>query len=186
MLRSGGIGQPAGTSREEEQQLGLAADHFPNGRGAATQGSAVRCSLIIVTKCRPELLRRSLECSLQALPEDGEVIVVDGDLEHSAAGVVGELRARHQARELRYIASKPGTTRQRNVGIDAARGEIVVLVDDDCTFGPGLLESLLSAYEDRSWWVRPAMCKGRRAGVSAVTPTPGCAGWSWAAVARAR
>ena len=148
MLRSGGIGQPAGTSREEEQQLGLAADHFPNGRGAATQGSAVRCSLIIVTKCRPELLRRSLECSLQALPEDSEVIVVDGDLEHSAAGVVGELRARHQARQLRYMASKPGITRQRNVGIDAARGEILVLVDDDCTFGPGLLESLLSAYED--------------------------------------
>jgi GT2 family glycosyltransferase len=115
---------------------------------AGSPSSAVRCSLVIVTKCRPESLRRALECSMEALPDDAEVIVVDGDLERSAAGVVRDVRTRYEGRELRYRASSPGITRQRNVGIDAARGEIVVMIDDDCTFGPGLLEALLSAYED--------------------------------------
>jgi GT2 family glycosyltransferase len=47
-----------------------------------------------------------------------------------------------------YIASAPGMTLQRNVGIDAARGEVVVFIDDDCKVEPGLFDALATAYED--------------------------------------
>jgi GT2 family glycosyltransferase len=151
MSTAGGIERPLPDWPVDEQRGAALA--WPARRrhlAAATPLGGVRFSLIIVTKCRPASLRGALESSLRALPADAEVVVVDGDPERSAASVVAELQARHVDRELRYKATRPGTTRQRNVGIDAARGEIVILVDDDCTFGPGLFEAVLSAYEDPS------------------------------------
>ncbi len=109
-----------------------------------------RFSLIIVTKGRPEPLRAALRSTVKALPADGEVIVVDGDPERSAEGVAEEIHAQHPNVAVRYVASAPGMTLQRNVGIDTANGDVVVFVDDDCTFEPGLFEALAAAYRDPS------------------------------------
>jgi len=109
---------------------------------------AIRFSLIIVTKDRPAPLRAALRSSAKALPVNGEVIVVDGDRERSAETVVSELQAGCPEMDVRYLPSDPGMTVQRNVGIDAARGDVVVFVDDDCTFEPGLFEALMAAYTD--------------------------------------
>ncbi|MFI5037471.1 MAG: glycosyltransferase family 2 protein [Solirubrobacterales bacterium] len=108
----------------------------------------MRFSLIIVTKDRPVSLAAALESSAKALPADGEVIVVDGDPERSAEPVVRGLQARNPDMSVRHVASEPGAARQRNVGIDAADGDVVVYVDDDCTFEPGLFEALAAAYSD--------------------------------------
>jgi glycosyltransferase involved in cell wall biosynthesis len=108
----------------------------------------MQVSLIIITQGRPAALATVLECAANALPSDGEAVVVDGDVDRSAEAVVTKLRARHPNLDLRYLASDPGMTVQRNVGIDAALGEVVVFVDDDCTFEPGTIEALLSAYRD--------------------------------------
>jgi glycosyltransferase involved in cell wall biosynthesis len=110
--------------------------------------AAVRFSVIIVTKDRPVPLAAALESSASALPPDGEVIVVDGDPAHSAEPVAAELRSRYPALDMRYLASDPGAALQRNVGLDAANGDVVVYVDDDCTFEPGLFEALETAYGD--------------------------------------
>ncbi len=93
-------------------------------------------------------LAAALESSARALPADGEVIVVDGDPERSAEPVVRELEARHPDMSVRHVASEPGAALQRNVGIDTADGDVVVYVDDDCTFEPGLFEALADAYSD--------------------------------------
>jgi glycosyltransferase involved in cell wall biosynthesis len=108
----------------------------------------VQVSLIIITKNRPEPLTAVLECAAQALPADSELIVVDGDTQRTAEPVVSELKARHGDLDARYLTSEAGVTVQRNVGIDSARGDVVVFIDDDCTFEPGLFEALLSAYAD--------------------------------------
>ena len=50
--------------------------------------------------------------------------------------------------DLRCVASEPGITVQRNVGIDAASGDVVVFIDDDCTFEAGLFEVLTDCYAD--------------------------------------
>jgi GT2 family glycosyltransferase len=114
----------------------------------AGDGYSASFSLIIVTKSRPQALREALESAGRVLPADGEVIVVDGDLERSAYEVVREIRSRHPDVDVDYIASAPGMTLQRNVGIDAARGEVVVFIDDDCKVEPGLFDALATAYED--------------------------------------
>jgi GT2 family glycosyltransferase len=108
----------------------------------------MRFSVVIVTNARPALVREAASSAGEALPSDGEVIVVDGDCGHSAEDVARELADRFRAR-LRYIASGGGIAGQRNVGIDAARGDVVVLIDDDCTLEHGLFEALTSAYEDQ-------------------------------------
>jgi GT2 family glycosyltransferase len=125
-------------------------------RGAAMRGPSIpplsfagmRVSLIIATKGRPGRLAGALESSARALPPDGEVIIVDGDRERSAERVVAELRSRHPELTALYLSSEPGTSLQRNVGIDAATGEVLVFVDDDCIFEPGLFEALTAAYRD--------------------------------------
>jgi len=108
----------------------------------------MRFSLIVATKDRRDPLAAVLECAAKALPADGEVIVVDGDPERSAEPVVREFQARNPAMSIRHVASAPGAARQRNGGIDAAEGDVVVYVDDDCTFEPGLFEALAAAYGD--------------------------------------
>jgi GT2 family glycosyltransferase len=109
---------------------------------------SVRFSHIIATKGRPTLLRDALESSVAVLPADGEIIVVDGDPERSGEAVVGQIERSDGDTPIRYIAGVTGLCSQRNAGIDAARGEIVVFTDDDCTLGEGFYESLGTAYED--------------------------------------
>jgi GT2 family glycosyltransferase len=107
----------------------------------------VRFSVVIVTSGRPTLLRAAAWSAADGLPADGELIIVDGDPHRSAEGVAREIAVRLTAR-MRYIASGGGTACQRNVGIDAASGEVVVLLDDDCTVERGLFEALARAYDD--------------------------------------
>jgi GT2 family glycosyltransferase len=107
-------------------------------------------SLIIVTKGRPEALRAALRSVACALPANGEVIVVDGDPDRSAADPLAELRLAYPDVAARYLGSEPGMTLQRNKGIDAARGDVVVFIDDDCTVEPDLFEVLARVYRDAS------------------------------------
>jgi glucosyl-dolichyl phosphate glucuronosyltransferase len=115
----------------------------------------MRFSHIIATKGRPQALRTVLESSLVTLPRGSEVIVVDGDPERSGEPVVRELEARmplgvEDAGRIRYLTSPPGLTIQRNRGIDAASGEVLLFTDDDCTLEPGIFEVLAAAYADAS------------------------------------
>jgi glucosyl-dolichyl phosphate glucuronosyltransferase len=115
----------------------------------------VRFSHIIATKGRPESLRAVLESSLATLPRGSEAIVVDGDPDRSGEPIVSALAARfahgrEDAGRIRYLSSSPGLTIQRNRGIDAANGEVVLFTDDDCTLEPGIFEVLAAAYADAS------------------------------------
>lgn len=108
----------------------------------------MRFSLLIVTKERTEALADALECAAKGLPADGEVVVVDGDSKRSAEPVTKELRARYPDVRVRYVPSDPGAAHQRNVALDAATGDVLVWVDDDCTFEAGLFEALEEVYRD--------------------------------------
>jgi glycosyltransferase involved in cell wall biosynthesis len=152
--------QPTSTSRAADAPPHEAADDASRQTGAdapaplkrqcAVRPLRLRFSLIIVTKGRPELLRAALESVARALPPNGEVIVVDGDPDRSAATPIAEVRLAHPDICARYMASEPGITLQRNKGIDAARGQVVVFIDDDCAVEPDLFEALARVYRDPS------------------------------------
>lgn len=104
-------------------------------------------SALIATKDRPTVLASTL-ASIQACePQPMEVIVIDGDRGRSAQPVVDAARG-WPSGVLRYLHTSPGLTLQRNRGIAAARGDILVFLDDDVTIKPDFFSALASAYQD--------------------------------------
>lgn len=103
-------------------------------------------SLIIATKGRPDRLGDTLASLRSCEPLPLELIVVDGDPERSAEPVLEAHRAAGDAPPARYEPSPPGLTRQRNRGLDLARGEVVVFADDDVEFDPELFAVLAEVH----------------------------------------
>jgi len=120
----------------------------PAAPGRSLCLAGVRISHVIATKGRPEVLREALLSAVASLPQEGELIVVDGDPERSAEAVVQEIDRPDGGPQISYIAGVTGLCAQRNRGMDAARGEVVIFTDDDCTLAPGFYEALEEAYRD--------------------------------------
>jgi GT2 family glycosyltransferase len=106
----------------------------------------MRFSVVIPTLNRAELLRRTLASLAECDPGPDEVVVIDADPEHSAKSVTEEFPDAN----VRYISSRPSVTLQRNVGIDAAEGDVLVFLDDDVDVDPRLFRRLAEVYEDPS------------------------------------
>jgi GT2 family glycosyltransferase len=107
----------------------------------------MRFSVIIPTFRRPELLRETLERLNECDPRPDEVIVIDADPESAMRTVIDEFRQGGKV-AVRYLTSKPSVTVQRNRGIDAATGEVVVFLDDDVDLQPQLFRQLRDVYAD--------------------------------------
>jgi GT2 family glycosyltransferase len=105
---------------------------------------SVRFSVVIPTKSRLEPLRRTLENLRAADPPADEVFVIDADEESSARPVVVEFQ--DSLPSVHYVHAEPSLTRQRNVGIDRASGDVVVFLDDDVLLPPDLFGKLAGAY----------------------------------------
>jgi GT2 family glycosyltransferase len=96
-------------------------------------------SVLIPTLGRPAELRATLTSVLACDPAPDEVIVVDGDEARSAEAVASELG-------VGYLASEPGLTRQRNMGLAVATGDVVVFADDDVRLETSVFAVLAEAY----------------------------------------
>ncbi len=110
------------------------------------------CSVVVSTRDRPEVLVRCLESVREQEPPPLELIVVDSAPRHRDAREVAE---RLGAGYLRL--QRRGLSRARNRGFRAARGEVVVFLDDDVVLHPGCLGALLREFHDP----RTAMAGGR-------------------------
>lgn len=89
-------------------------------------------------------LRSLVEQSLA--PERFEVVVVQNGPACATPNVVRDFRDRHPRHTIRLLCTEqPGAGAARNIGIDAARGEHLTIVDDDDWVGATYLEELLDA-----------------------------------------
>lgn len=98
-------------------------------------------SVIVCTYRRVESVRTVMRCLAEQDHDGFEVIVVDGSGEHSPEQealrtLVAGLRS---CLDVRLIASAKGLTRQRNRGLEESRGDLIVFLDDDVTFGADFL-----------------------------------------------
>jgi GT2 family glycosyltransferase len=75
------------------------------------------------------------------------VLVVDGDEGHGAAPVVARWEGRLPW-PVRHLPAPRGLTRQRNAGLDAALGDVVLFLDDDARVHPDTLTKVVAAYAD--------------------------------------
>ena len=123
------------------------------GARCAGRGSQVGCkprlfggmdltaSIIVPTRERAGYLDVALaSIAPQAAAAGAEVLVVDD----GPASATAEVASRHGARYVAHAASR-GLNAARNTGIDAARGSLLVFVDDDVEVRPGWLAALLAA-----------------------------------------
>jgi len=102
-------------------------------------------SIIVVTfNDREQLLRCLASLERQTWPrEQTEIIVVDdGSTDGTAEAVEREFPG-----ALLVVKENSGPDNSRNFGIDRATGEIVALIDADCTAPPDWLESLAAGLE---------------------------------------
>ncbi len=122
----------------------MSSEHHASGDPSKIQ--ALRISVIIVTKGRPEDLATTLESLFRCDPAPAEVVV--GDEGRAAEPVVEAARAHAGAAALLYVASPAGLTLQRNRGVHEAKEDIVVFLDDDVDLDPNLFAVLERAYWD--------------------------------------
>jgi glucosyl-dolichyl phosphate glucuronosyltransferase len=105
-------------------------------------------SVVIPTFRRPEALRETLMTILRCDPAPAEIIVVDGDPGGSARPVVDELLRSHRAPRFVYLQEDANSTVQRNRGIDVARSDLLLFLDDDVAVEADVLGRLRAAFDD--------------------------------------
>ncbi len=121
-----------------------------------------RVSVVVATYERPVLLERLLrQLAAQDLdPASFEVVVVDDGSTEAVAPRVAALGLPIQVAVERQ--ENAGAAAARHRGVLAARGGLVVIVDDDMQVGPGFLSEHLRAHPPGS----------RRAVLGAILPPP--------------
>lgn len=111
-----------------------------------------RCSIIIPTHNRLDLVREAAASALAALPEGGEVLVVDDGSTSPVAGALANMTVP----ALRILVNpNPGSAASaRNFGAAQAAGEVLFFLDDDDRMVQGYPAAMLAVrarYPDLIW-----------------------------------
>jgi glycosyltransferase involved in cell wall biosynthesis len=104
-------------------------------------------SVIICTYQRPGYLEALLRHLSVQTHRDLEVLVIDGS---GPQGVeLSRLSALAAASNInvKVLPSAKGLTRQRNVGLKAASGDLICLLDDDVAFDPDFIQKMVAVFE---------------------------------------
>lgn len=106
-------------------------------------------SVVIPSRDRPDLVVRTVRSVVRPGALKGreyEVIIVD---DHSEPPVAEAFRGARLPGPVKIVRCEEnrGRAGARNVGIRAARGEVVVMLDDDMEVAPSFLEAHLAAHE---------------------------------------
>lgn len=100
-------------------------------------------SVIVTTYNRPSMTREAIDSALAQTHDDFEVIVVDDGSTDETPQVMAEYGDR-----IRYIRKENGgVASARNVGIEAAKGDLIAFLDDDDIWLPEKL-AVQQAYAD--------------------------------------
>jgi glucosyl-dolichyl phosphate glucuronosyltransferase len=106
-------------------------------------------TIAVCTRNRAAILPQCLASLAGQLagPDQIETLVVDNGSSDSTAGV---LREWEQAGAGRRVVTEPvaGLSRARNAALEAAKGDVVLFVDDDALVPPTWARAHLAAYED--------------------------------------
>jgi glucosyl-dolichyl phosphate glucuronosyltransferase len=106
-----------------------------------------RSSVVIATRDRPEILRRSLSSLLADVPTaPREIIVVDNGGSDDTAALVVELAERHPSAQLRVVSEqRVGVSNARNRGVSEGQVDAILFFDDDILVSQGWTDALCAA-----------------------------------------
>lgn len=125
------------------------AELWPIARSRVMRGEAgdvlPTISLIVPTCNRPSDVKRMLQSLAAVHYPCWDLLIVD----QSDDGLTREIVEKYVNRlpGLHYLAVQlKGVSRARNVGIDHTTGEIIALLDDDCTVAPDWLQRVADVF----------------------------------------
>ncbi len=110
--------------------------------------TAGRVSAVVVTMSRPAELALTITSAVAGLKTPDEFVVVDASADDRTAYVVEQLSSAFRRVEFSCVRTPPGLPAQRNAGLDASRGDVILFMDDDVTLEPEFLTELLAAFDD--------------------------------------
>lgn len=126
-----------------------------------TQPQSSRATVVVTQRDRLSLTRNSLKSLFECTSQPFDLVVVTG-------GLRGGLRTwiKEEAQKRGFIHVDPGRpltpAEARNIGIEHAKTEYIVFVENDVLFTPGWLSTLLAcADETGASVVTPIICEGR-------------------------
>lgn len=105
----------------------------------------MKFTLVMCTLNRVAEVRRCLMSLDAQTCRDFELIVVDQSGDDRYVSTLAEFAGRFP---LKHLRSAPGAARARNVGSAEMAGEVLSYPDDDCTYPPDYLESVLRLLND--------------------------------------
>jgi GT2 family glycosyltransferase len=104
----------------------------------------IRASALVCTKDRPSLLLPCLESLGASLGPEDELIVVDG-------GSTGPAPRPDRVEQFLYQrADRSGKSHQLNIGIATARGDVILITDDDVRVAPDWVDAMIEPFGDPS------------------------------------
>ena len=112
--------------------------------------SAPEVSVVIPTCGRAGLLRETLDGLLRQEFDlrRVEIIVVCDGPDADTVALVADVQRRAPCSVSLIVQSRQGPGGARNRGIDAARGRVIVMIDDDISAAPGLLAAHLRHHHE--------------------------------------
>lgn len=129
----------AGTPGTDADPLGRVAALLDAVRQRDTGRTA---SIVICSRHRAADLAACLDSIADEIAAGREVIVVDNGPDAATEAAVAARPG------VRYVVERrPGLSQARNAGLRAARGDVVVFVDDDVRPEPGWITPLLAAFD---------------------------------------
>lgn len=103
-------------------------------------------SVIIATLSRPEDLTQCIDSILVQTLLPDQLIVVDAGHEREL-----EMKIAHKLQkseiEFKYVRSKPGLTRQRNLGVTFNHCDLVLFLDDDVVLDKEFIENIIEVFD---------------------------------------
>lgn len=104
--------------------------------------SLTRISIVIPTHKRPKLLLHALNSALGSIEQNDEIIIVS-DHDPTAKQTLAHITDKR----VRLVDNndKRGAAATRNIGVQSARGDIIVFLDDDDELLTGYTEKIMSA-----------------------------------------
>ena len=125
-------------------------------------------SLIVATLNRVTELDRFLVSLEEQSYRDFEVVVVDQNPDDRLVPML----ALHPRLAIRHLRSERGLARARNVGLRAARGDIIAVPDDDCWYSEDCLMRVSEWFERFPEYSLLSTCSRDEAGVEVASRWP--------------
>lgn len=128
---------------------GLTASTYPASTYAIGRPSV---SIVVPAHNEESVIRQCVTAAIYQSVPALEIIVVDNLSKDATATIVGQLQREYPEAGIRllYQDSEQGLIPTRNLGLDAAQGEILGRIDADSLLEPDWVEEVIKAFADPS------------------------------------